>query len=136
MIKTNYLISFLTIGFIFFISFGVIGNLSNGFKFRYTGEAKKLIDSAQSNPLRSECHLIQKKESIGSTPCIYFDGEPKVAVFGNSHGAELAFALANLLKKYKISIVHHTMSGCFHNYNKNDEKGVYVIYGMRMLLNH
>ena len=122
LIRINYLITFLIIGFIFFISFGAIGNMSEGFKFRYTGDAKKLIDSAQSNPLRTKCHLIQREDSIGSTPCIYFDGEPKVAVLGNSHGAELAYALANLLKKNKISVVHHTMSGCFHNYNKNDEK--------------
>ena len=121
-IQTRSFIIFLALGFFIILSVGLIGNLSDGLKFRYTGDAKILIDSVKSNPLRSKCHLGQQISELNKQPCEYFEGDVKIAVFGNSHGAELAYALASILKKDKISVQHNTMTGCYHNYMKYDER--------------
>ena len=73
-------------------------------------------DSAIYSPMRKKCHFSKNIESIGKEACNYFGKKVKVAVFGNSHGVELAYALAEELRNSDIGIIHHTISGCAHNY--------------------
>lgn len=109
------------IGLIAFTSFGVIGHQSNGFTERFNPGELKLFQSATGSPLRHTCHFPQTNDALKREACTYYSGKATIAVVGNSHGTELAYALANALKDHGRSIVHHTMSGCNHNYRKSDE---------------
>lgn len=108
--------------FIFFISFGLIGHLNDGFFIRFDNLKNELFKSATFNPKRAECHFPQEKSSLKRENCEYFfQSKSSVAVLGNSHATELAYTLAEKLKNRKISVSHFTISGCKHNYLKIDE---------------
>jgi len=123
LISREHLCGFATFGILIFTIFAFTAHISNGFDSRFSNSERQVINSASSNPLRLECHFPQITDSLQRDACIYFEGIPSVAILGNSHGTELAFALAIKLEKKGISVVHHTMSGCNHNYQKNDEAG-------------
>jgi peptidoglycan/LPS O-acetylase OafA/YrhL len=88
-----------------------------GLKFRAIVKSyESVLATIQSNPKRDECHLLQTVESLSKGPCEYFFPNPSVAVVGNSHAPEIAYALAEGLRPYEQGVLHHTMSGCPHNY--------------------
>lgn len=99
-------------------------NLSNGYAAqRYSTQQLMYFDTGKPSPLRSKCHFSQEIESLARTECQYFGEEPaEIAVLGNSHATELAYGLAKVLEKNKSSILHHTMSGCRHNFKVLGEK--------------
>ena len=103
------------------ITIGLIGHFNSGFDERFSSKQRELINTAEHNPKRSECHFPQKEEALSRIACEYFGKEPNVAVFGNSHATELAYALAQKLEPSNLAIKHHTMSGCKHNFGKIDE---------------
>lgn len=109
------------LGTCFFALFGVIGHITAGFVDRFSGADQHLIGTATSYPLRRACHFPQKLSSLDLDACEYFSGATSIAVLGNSHGAELAYALAKELEPSGKAVVQHTMSGCKHNYRKSDE---------------
>lgn len=117
--KQIFIISLLCV--IAFTSFGLVGHFKNGIINRFSDDDIKLLNSATSSPLRSKCHFSQKIESIEFNACNYFSEVTTVAVFGDSHATELAFVLAKELEKDGKAVLHHTMSGCRHNFRKNDE---------------
>ncbi|MDA0786867.1 MAG: acyltransferase family protein [Proteobacteria bacterium] len=122
-IKTEYVISLGVLGFSTVIIIGMTGHLQDGFKTRYQGSDLSLIISAESSPLNDKCHFPQKQESLERKACVYFAGIPSVAVLGNSHGSELAYALAESLENHGVAIIPHTMSGCTHVYQNENEVG-------------
>jgi len=72
-----------------------------------------LSKSASSSPKRADCHFPQDESFESRKVCEYVEGANiRVAVLGNSHGVELAFALSQGLKEYGMGLRHHTMSGC------------------------
>jgi peptidoglycan/LPS O-acetylase OafA/YrhL len=72
-----------------------------------------LSKSASISPRRADCHFGQKETFKERKVCEYAEGTKiKVAVLGNSHGVELAFALSERLKEYGVGLRHLTMSGC------------------------
>jgi peptidoglycan/LPS O-acetylase OafA/YrhL len=77
---------------------------------------ESVLATIQSNPMREECHLSQTVESLSKGACEYFLPNPSVAVVGNSHAPEIAYALAEELRQYNQGVLHHSMSGCPHNY--------------------
>lgn len=79
-----------------------------------------VLATIKSNPRRDECHLAQTVESLTKGPCEYFFPNPSVAVVGNSHAPEIAYALAEDLRPYNQGVLHHTISGCPHNYRIDD----------------
>ncbi len=98
-----------------FIGYGTYRG--NGLKFRAIVKSyDAIMATIQSNPKRDECHLAQTVESLSSGPCEYFYPNPSVAVVGNSHAPEIAYALASELDRYHQGVLHHSMSGCPHNY--------------------
>lgn len=101
-----------------FGAFGLFGHIKDGLVQSFTPEKQAFIESAKSNPLRSKCHFPQVKDSLDREACEYFFDNPSIAVVGNSHGTELAYALADELRQSSKGILHHTMSGCRHNYKK------------------
>ena len=105
-----------------FATFGFFGHINDGIKQRYNLEQQALIESAESNPLRPKCHFSQENDSLDREACEYFFDNSSITVIGNSHGTELAYALADELKQSSKGILHHTMSGCRHNYQKTGDK--------------
>ncbi|HHA1787177.1 TPA: acyltransferase family protein [Enterobacter ludwigii] len=73
----------------------------------------KLETTASFSPKRKKCHLPPYEGFEKIPACEYFgDTIKKVAVFGNSHATELAYALATDLQGKGIGVKHFTMSGC------------------------
>jgi peptidoglycan/LPS O-acetylase OafA/YrhL len=123
-ISRNYIFLFSFLGSCLFIGIGLFGHLYQEklTKFRFNEDQVRTISSASASPMRSSCHFPQVNDSLLREPCRYFSDSAKVAVFGNSHATELAYSIASVLKDRNIGIVHHTMSGCAHNYKVDDDK--------------
>lgn len=112
-------------GMVFFMSIGLFGHLVEPMKLatmRFDEDKLRTINSVAHSPYRDQCHFDQSEKSLTKTPCTYFSSNVSVAVFGNSHGAELAYSLAEELKSLNIGVVHHTMSGCTHTYRVDGER--------------
>lgn len=83
-----------------------------------------LSKSASSSPKRADCHFPQNESFEKRKVCEYAEGTRiRVAVLGNSHGVELAFALSEKLKEYGLGLRQHTMSGCPVSYRLRVAKG-------------
>jgi peptidoglycan/LPS O-acetylase OafA/YrhL len=80
------------------------------------GPKQIVADTVKASPKRKECHFPPKNDFDKRNVCSYFGGTHSVAVFGNSHSAELAYGIAEVLREFDVGIVHHTMSGCRHNF--------------------
>lgn len=91
------------------ISFGGAGHLTTGFAAqRFTDATVQAFDSARPSPMRDACH-----NQPARTACSYSGTAPaKYAVFGDSHGVELAFGLSELVKAQGDSVLHLTRAGC------------------------
>lgn len=108
--------------------------------YRYDGLAfrslvksyEAVVSTIQNNPKRDECHLPQTPESVTKGPCEYFFPKAAVAIVGNSHAPEIAYALAEALRPRQQGIAHYSISGCTHNYlidpNLKNVQGTSVCY--------
>ncbi len=121
----NFIFYFSLAGASFFISLGLVGYFYHDklTSLRLNERQISTIESASSSPNRSWCHFPQTDEALKRKACAYFSTNTKVAVLGNSHGTELAYSLAYILKLKNIGVAHHTMSGCKHNYKIRGELG-------------
>jgi peptidoglycan/LPS O-acetylase OafA/YrhL len=109
-------------GILIFSAFGFLGHKKNGFYHRFTEGEQTFLITASSSPLRPQCHFPQELSSLDKKACTYFFDTRSIALVGNSHGTELAYAIAQELKPYNKGVLHHTMSGCNHNYQKSGEE--------------
>ena len=100
------------------VSHLTLGSISN-----LTEEDSLLVASTSPSPLRKTCHYSQERQIPVGDSCVYFDGNPSVAIYGNSHGVEVAYAVAKSLKDRKQAIIHFTVSGCPVIFNQ--KSGVY-----------
>lgn len=121
-INKTKIFTFSITGILIFTSFGFLGHKENGFYKRYTESERAFLRTTASNPLRTKCQFPQKLSSLDKKACTYFFDTTSIAVLGNSHGTELAYAIAQELKPYKKGLIHHTISGCRHNYHKIGEE--------------
>jgi len=108
---------------VLFISLGFYGHFKYNELSQYRFDKGQLmtISSASNSAMRPLCHFPQIENSLEREACRYFADNVSVAVFGNSHATELAEAVAETLRERNIGIVHHTMSGCNHNYRVKPE---------------
>lgn len=83
-----------------------------------------LSETIFTSPFRNKCHFRRHWHNFKEREiCEYFEGERiKFAVLGNSHGVELAYALAQELKPFGIGLRHYTMSGCQPSYIFSPQK--------------
>jgi peptidoglycan/LPS O-acetylase OafA/YrhL len=99
------------------ISLGLVGHFKNGFyEELLTNEQKILMQSAVPSPKRTECHTGGINYVKYDSACTYFLGDLKVAVFGDSHTVELAYALAKELEPYNVKLKHLSFSDCIPSY--------------------
>lgn len=91
---------------------GAAGHLGKGFPGRFDKETLALNATAAFSPKRTECHADPSNPLTSATACRYFTDETHWAVLGDSHGVELAYALAERLRPSGQGLVHMTYSGC------------------------
>lgn len=88
---------------------GLAGHLTGGLgKWRFDPPVLEALNSASASPMRDRCHSKQPEVA-----CAYFGGgDVSWVVFGDSHGVELAYALARMMEPLGESVLHLTKSGC------------------------
>lgn len=103
-----------TVGSLFFVAAGIIGQGAYQFT-RFRGMSENQLSALQTaipSPKRVKCHTGEESYLPPSDACEYFGRKIEVAVFGDSHAVELAYALAMELKPHDIGIKHFSFSGC------------------------
>lgn len=122
-VSRKQVFTFAALGSAFFVCLGLMGHFwqAKWTSWRFDEKQIVTLDSIAFSPKRAACHFAQNEKSLSRQACRYFSDPVKVAVFGNSHATELAYAVATVLKDKDIGIVQHTMSGCRHNYHVASE---------------
>ncbi len=95
-----------------FVGLGVAGHLRQGAPGRFDQASNQLAASAVGSPKRTGCHTEGLAYLKPSLACHYFAAPVTWAVLGDSHGVELAWALAEELKPNGLGVLHLTDSGC------------------------
>lgn len=115
-----------------FVAIGLIGHASNGLDWRLSENARRLYSTAIPSPLRNDCHYGRDSSFDALGSCEYFGEDADVAIYGNSHGVELAFAIAEELEKVSRSVIHFTISGCESGFQRNLEDYCNLFYEDRL----
>ena len=107
-------------GIFMLATFGFIGHKTNGF-FEYitTKHQRDIFETVLPSPRRQDCHTGGKDYLTYSESCEYFSQSTTVAVFGDSHTVELAYALAEELQTEGQGVKHLSFSGCVPIYEIN-----------------
>ncbi len=79
---------------------------------RLSEAQNRLLETALPSPLRKKCHIPQGQYRPPEASCRFFVDQPDIAVLGNSHGVELAYALASRLKDADRGVIQFTFSSC------------------------
>jgi peptidoglycan/LPS O-acetylase OafA/YrhL len=81
---------------------------------------KQVFLTAAESPERKACHIKQGKYVAPGEACVFNARPAKVAVLGNSHGVELAYALGEVLAPEGVA--QFTYSACPPLYGQDDGK--------------
>lgn len=124
-VSRSGIFAFAAIGSLAFLGLGLIGYKTHGLKeLRTTAKQKEVLATALSSPRRADCHTGGIEYRKPAQACEYEIKGGAWAVFGDSHGVELAYALAEELRKYHQGVRHFTFSGCPPSYqNKSKISG-------------
>ncbi len=95
-----------------FITLGGLGVANEGFAKRFGTDLQQLSDSAAHSPIRTRCHASRHHPISPEQACQYPVEGGSWAVFGDSHGVELAYALGEALGREGEGVRHFTMSAC------------------------
>lgn len=93
--------AFATALFLLFpVLFGLVGQVTDGAaRYRLTDHQQNTYSAISSSPKRQLCHASDQNVLSYDKSCAFFERQKTdVAVFGDSHAVELAFALAHELK--------------------------------------
>lgn len=113
--------TFSLIGILFFAAVGFAGHHEDGFmELRYGKAASNLFRSAEFSPKRRACNASSENYIKPANACEYFGSNVTMAVMGDSHAVELAYAFAEKLEPYNIGVKHLSFSACEPNYGRAD----------------
>lgn len=101
-IYAGFAISTFVIVAVSFIAFD-----QKGYMRSFTEQEIALFETAKESPKRDKCHGLPAEIA-----CIYGQGPAKLAVFGDSHAVELAYALSTARSD---AVLHLSYSGCQPN---------------------
>lgn len=93
-------------------TFAILGHYYNGFPQRFSKEQQAISNSIEVSPYRESCHTEGVNFLPPNAACSFFKDSITWAVFGDSHGVELSYALAKKLDKYNQGVIQLTSSGC------------------------
>lgn len=100
-------------GLLFFSMVGFAGHKTNGFlNYITTKNQRDVLATAAYSPKRATCHTGGNEYLTYRESCEYFSSNVTVAVFGDSHTVELAYALAERLQIENQGVKHLSFSGC------------------------
>ncbi|WP_102797866.1 acyltransferase family protein [Bowmanella denitrificans] len=85
-------------------------SLQNGLPERF--EVTDYTASVKSSPYRQQCHTSTTQYLMPQEACRYFTPNTTWAVFGDSHGVELAYSLGEELDETGEGLLHLTFSSC------------------------
>ncbi len=97
-------------GLLGFIALGAAGHMTP--LQRFSDQQQAYFDTALPNPNRQSCHASNRRPILPEDACIYGDGPASVAVFGDSHAAELSLGLSRALAPEDIAVRHFSYSSC------------------------
>ncbi|MDJ1007124.1 MAG: acyltransferase family protein [Paracoccaceae bacterium] len=100
---------------------GAAGQFGKGFHWRISDADLELYATAIPSPKRGACHYDRWHRFAAEDSCIYPVSDARVAVYGDSHGVELAYVLAAALEPSERALVHFTISQCFASYGRTTE---------------
>jgi peptidoglycan/LPS O-acetylase OafA/YrhL len=103
-----------TLGTVLFFVLGLSGHLAAGLPQRFAAadQDAAYLRSAAPSPMRRPCHAMDTKRWPAAASCRYHEDRVRVAVLGDSHVVELAFALAEQMRPYGEGIMHFSYSAC------------------------
>ncbi|HDZ48737.1 hypothetical protein LCGC14_0074960 [marine sediment metagenome] len=103
-------------------SFGLYGHLTKGMpdRIRLSADQSAYLATATSSPMRNKCHASAENPIQAESACRYNNESATVAVFGDSHVVELAYALGEQVKGTDIGVAHFSFSGCAASYGNTD----------------
>lgn len=105
-----------------FVAIGLAGHFGKGFEWRLNEMQGWLASTAVPSPMRDRCHYNGKSTFDAQSSCEYFGESADVAIYGNSHGVELAYGVAEELQKTQRSLIHFTISGCAAGFQRETEE--------------
>lgn len=95
------------------VALGLVGYLVPGLQLNQMNAAQRaVVARAVPSPERSACHTGGADYRRPDDACRFHASAPRWAVFGDSHGVELAYALGEELKGLGDGVVQFTFSGC------------------------
>jgi peptidoglycan/LPS O-acetylase OafA/YrhL len=100
---------------------------TDGWPRRFSAETLRLEDYANSvAPARSRCHLGDRDDVAIRDQCVFgaSAANPSVAVWGDSHGVELAWMLGKRLAGRGIAVQQFTFSSCAPALDRADGESV------------
>lgn len=111
-------------GLVLLAGFGLTAYLTGGLtQQRFTGAQAQWFGSLDFSPRRAACHAQPDRLPPPEEACVYgADTPPSWAVLGDSHGVEIASALADRLAMQGDSLVHFTASACPPAYGFDSER--------------
>jgi peptidoglycan/LPS O-acetylase OafA/YrhL len=109
---------------VLFLGAGGVTHATDGFRdLKSTDRQRLLMRTATPSPKRDECHTMEAHARDRTPACEYFSDNVRYAVFGDSHAVELAYALAEKLRRYDIGIRHFSLSACAPSYRQEKASG-------------
>ena len=99
-------------------SFGLYVHLNNGMpdRIRLNDIQRSYLSTATASPMRSKCHASADNKIEPKDACRYNNENAAIAVLGDSHVVELAYALGEQFKGTDIGVAHFSFSGCGPSY--------------------
>jgi peptidoglycan/LPS O-acetylase OafA/YrhL len=91
---------------------GILGHYYKGFPHRFSKEQQSIANSIQVSPYRDSCHTEGVNFLPPNAACSFFNDSITWAVFGDSHGVELSYAIAKKLENVNQGVIQLTSSGC------------------------
>lgn len=95
-----------------FLAIGAVFHLSRGLPQRFDSATLARAATTAPSPLRIQCHTEGRAFRDPASACRYFVGPARWTVLGDSHGVEIAYALAEALRGEGAGVRHMTFSGC------------------------
>lgn len=111
------------VGAAVFIGFGVWGHAGDGLDWRFQLDdmQRRYVETAVPFPLRGECTTDSSDYRAPEDACVYFGDRVDLAVLGDSHADELAYAIAERLEPQGRGIVHLTRGACGPRFSRLEE---------------
>jgi peptidoglycan/LPS O-acetylase OafA/YrhL len=95
------------------VAIGLAAHLRTGFPERFSAGTLAVAATGAPSPRRDACHVEGVDAPGPDQACRYFASDDvRWAVFGDSHGVEIAYALAERLRPAGQGVLHLTFSGC------------------------